>query len=341
MQKILAGVLTALMILSLGACGESAQNPAEAVGNGSEIAETKGEETEPVSDSREELFLEPFDTSPTIEEKVLWENENFRVTATGLSYTSGSADLNLMLENRGNETLTFRCQTAVYAVNAVNGYMIDDGYFNESVDPGETAEVSVGFGVTELNLHGINAVAQIQIGISVSGSDLGSVCLDPCTVYTSIADTYDCERDTYAETLENGIFELISGYTLTYSGTDEVYNKNGITISSEALFTRLGNDAQDHLFVIEADNQSGYSVYLVLTDVSINGVLLYEGTWSSDFISVGNRRVKTIDLDYLAGKGENEDLLDEGIDSLSFTVKIMNESYAEALTPEEVTITVR
>ena len=51
-------------------------------------------------------------------------------TATELSYTDYSAELNLLIENNSDKNLSFISGSMGYSCNAVNGYMVNDGYLN-------------------------------------------------------------------------------------------------------------------------------------------------------------------------------------------------------------------
>ena len=72
----------------------------------------------------------PFSHEGTIEETVLIDNQDVKITAKELVYTDYSADLKLLVENRTDKTLTFSSGKYSKKRNSVNGYMNNDAFFS-------------------------------------------------------------------------------------------------------------------------------------------------------------------------------------------------------------------
>lgn len=94
--------------------------------------------------------VEMFSSQATIEETVLVDESDVKITATGLSYTDYSAELSLLIENNTDLDLSFYSGTAGYSCNAVNGYMSDEGYMNVDVSAGKKATEDISFDASSL-----------------------------------------------------------------------------------------------------------------------------------------------------------------------------------------------
>lgn len=105
-------------------------------------------EKEKAEDEEKEVTIESFKTTATIEETVLYDENNVKITATGLNYTDYVAELNVMIENNGDKDLSFICNSVGYNCNAINGYMVDDGYLSADVAAGKKANETISFSIT-------------------------------------------------------------------------------------------------------------------------------------------------------------------------------------------------
>ncbi len=339
MKKIIAILFTFVLVFSIAGCSGSTDSTPSAGTEGEESKSGKDEASES-SESNGDVFLEPFDTSPTIDEAVLWDEQDVKITATGLEYSNSSVSLNLAIENNSEQSLNFAAGTMGTPWNAVNGYMVSDGYLNEDVEAGTSVDCDVSFNISNLTLYGIKKIADIQIGITVKDDDNNSFFLSPQKIETSVAGSYDYEEDTYIEALENGVYEQNYDISTEYFSTDKLYENNGISIVSEALLILKDDSGEDAGLFLEIDNQSEYNIYAAISDLSINDTSVYEDNWTQETMISGTKAVLTVDINDLLEKSENEDesLIENGLDNITFELSIRNENYEEALTPETITI---
>lgn len=183
MKKKLIMVLIAMgMVCSLPACGVSEN------GNG----------TEKTSILKKDDFgvtLGEFSRKATIEEKVLYDKDNVKITATDLEYEEDAANLQLKIENNSKKKLTFSAGTMVYAVNAINGFMVNGGYLNCEVKAGESIEEEMSFDYGELILYGMKEIADIRVGFMISDEDWNDIYTKPVQKIESVSFKVQAENE--------------------------------------------------------------------------------------------------------------------------------------------------
>ena len=191
MKKTLAVCLAALMLFSLSAVGASAAD------------------------------------GPTIEETVLVDESDVKITATKLEVTGTAAEITLTLENNSDKSLTFH-SSKDYG-NAVNGYMIDGGYLNTDVAAGKKSRETVKFSLDELSLYGITDIASIELGFCIEDENYDEYLRTaPIHLDTSLAGSVDETADTYLAAITSDSLASALNYTLDYAAQDALYDAAGI-----------------------------------------------------------------------------------------------------------------
>lgn len=234
--------------------------------------------------------------SAAIEETVLFDDQGVKITAKELSYTDYSAELQLLLENNSDRDLTFLSNTIGYAVNSVNGYMMPIGYLSEDIAAGMSAAQTVTMELDMLSMYGILDIADVSLGFEIKAGDEDYLKTGPLEVKTFAAAGYDYSKDTFKEAMDGMILPAAYGFSVDYRGTDTLLDENGVTIGCEYVITN--KDGEKKLF-LEAVNNSDQNLYVSSEDVSVNGMNVSSGTWSSEFIVAGKRALMTLDLDRL------------------------------------------
>lgn len=308
MKKLICVLLSLVMLLSLSACGkdkaettEPKKADATAVDEVDE-AEDAADETDAVetveetdapdtAESSEEL--PEFDQSGNIEETVMLDQDNIKVTATTLEYDNYSANLKLSLENNSDKTLTFSTNTLGFSGNSVNGFMIPDGYFNSEIAPGKKANETVTFSYDYLQLFGINEIADIVLGIRVADEEYNETIYPDCQVKTSIADSYTYDDTAYQKAISSAVVQESFGFTSTYFATDTLYDASGVQIVSETLML---NEDGEQMVLLEAVNSGTEMENIVVAGVAVNGLTIYDGNWSATTIGSGKRGVISVNV---------------------------------------------
>ena len=215
MKKLLAGIFAAALVLNLAACGgggsgSAGSGPAAGAAVNTETTTVQSEvkEAKEAKDASENVNSDDgaaagkkakrkkdkgFLREATIEETVVADEDQFRITATSLEGTK----LYFLLENKSDKTLEFTTMETNGLVQTVNGYGCgnEGSGFSEEVDPGASVETDMRFAwASDL---GIKAIADIQTGIRVSDDESYDViAYVPCHLETSEAG-YDYSGESF------------------------------------------------------------------------------------------------------------------------------------------------
>ena len=135
MKKKMAAALTSIFIAaSLAACGGNS-GTGSPTANTDQVQESEAatEQTEPADEqtsnqqdeSQTATETGKLSLDTTIEETVLFEDDNIRIIAESLDFKYNSPYLHLKFENNGDKALSFVSGSIGYSGNSVNGYMVD------------------------------------------------------------------------------------------------------------------------------------------------------------------------------------------------------------------------
>lgn len=332
-RRVMAALLTAVMVISLAACN-SAQKSSADVTERKEAERTTQERAES-AEKEQDAEESGFNTQASIEETILAEEADFKITATALSYTSYSVDLKVTIENSSDQELSFMSGTMGYGNNAVNGYMIEDGYMCTDVAAGKKANETISFSSDALSIYGITQIAEIQLGIQVNDSDNNAVYKGVSAVKTSIADSYDAAIDTYQQSITSGMLEEISDCSIDYYAEDELYSQGGVRIISETLLTNVDGEK---MLLFEVVNETSDNIYGCVSDVSMNGLAVRSGAWSSDSINPGARCVIDLSMSSLLEPSYWELFGIAEIGEIAFSFGVNDSEYDEMIAPQELCI---
>ena len=307
MKKYLS-VFTALAImLSLTACngGSSGSKPANdpvQTENSPQTSYTAQTESSPrtssfVPDEKPATnnTAKPgeFQKTATLAESVMVDEDDVKITATGLKYNNYSVELELLFENNSTKDLSFVSGSMGYCCNSVNGMMVSEGYVNCDVPAGKKANDTISFSYNGLMLYGIDEIADIEIGFDISDDDYNHTYTGPRQVKTSAADSYDYDEKSFQTEITSDECRNTFGYTIEHFSAEELYNENGIGIESFGLMT---NKDGDRTLLLEAVNSSSEQVHITTSRISINGLLVQSSDWSSDTINPGKSCIVDVNL---------------------------------------------
>lgn len=335
MKKVLAGVLAVIMAVSLTGCANDGENSFASNLEGSltevSLAESSQSRSSGVvnsslssdkkTSSTPVIVTDPkdgFDKTTSIKETVLVDENGLKITATTLTFENYTVDLELNLENNGDKNLSITTGTLLYSANAINGYMIDDGYMNCDIAPGKKSIETISFDYDNLKVLGIDKIADIEIGFCVDEGDLNYTYPIPKPVLTSANSSYDYAADTYKQTIQSDTLKAMLDYSLIFS-EDKLYDKNGISIVSEALMT---NSSGEKILMVEVENSTMDIFKVSVLNISLNGLEVQNGTWSNDTVGKGKRAVIGIELDNVVEEDYVDILGLKEIGSIGFELKI-------------------
>lgn len=232
-------MLMAMVITGCGASGDEVKNSA------SESSESAAKE----KDSAE--------TEVSIEEQVLYDEKDIKITATGMKDGWMGTELTLLIENNSGKEITVQARNA-----NVNGYMVPTT-MSADVASGKKANDSLTFETSGLKECGIDTIAKMEFSFHIfdteSWDDIANT--DVIKIATSAAD----------------------GYKQTYDDSGNVLvDKKGIRIIEKGL-------SEDDSFwgpgiVLYIENNSDRDITVQTADVSVNGFMV-DATMSEDVIA--------------------------------------------------------
>lgn len=334
MKKNLAMSLAVVMLL-LSACGGPASG-GESSPSSSKNTSTSASSSAPTQAPNG--IAVQFDPTAAIEETVLVDESDVKITATRIKYTAYDVKLSLSIENNSSQDLSFHSGTLGYNCNSVNGYMVDDGYLNADIAAGKKASETVSFSVDELTLLGFSDIADIELGFSITDSSYNDYLqTGPRQLKTSIADSYDYEADTYRQAVEDGVLTDALGFTLDYDSEEAVFDQKGIRVVSQTL---AANSSGEQALLVEVENTSHDMVYVSVSDVSINGLGVQSGNWSTDWISAGKRRIIAMNLSNMLDDSYRVAFGLEDVGQVTYTFEPKDSDRDTLVVPQTLTLTV-
>lgn len=234
-----------------------------------------------------------FNKNAILDETVLVDEGGIKITATGLAYTNYSAELAITIENNSGKDLSFVSGSLGYSCNSINGYMIDDGYLNCDVSNGKKSNEIISFSYDTLMLHGIDEIADMEIGFNIMDSDYNTIYSGPRALRTSAADIHDYGTDHYQQTITNPAAMNTYGYEIVHFGQEASYDQNGVKLLSSGV---LQNKNGETSLLLELENTTDSMVYVSTSDIKLNGLVVNSSIWSSDAINPGKRRIVQVEL---------------------------------------------
>lgn len=301
MKRLSAIGLALTLVMSLSACGASSDAPPQSNDNESHYTEqsTSAAEIETTYTTaatvteKSQKTLGEFSETAEIEETVMIDENDIKITATGLKYTSYSVELELDIENNSDKALSFISGSLGYSCNSVNGYMISDGYLNCDIAAGKKANDSISFSYDGLMLYGITDISDIEIGFYTSDDDYNYTYYTPRQIKTSAFERHDYSKNCYQETISSDAAMNTYNYDVTYFSTDSLYNENGVKLLSSGIMV---NRDDETILLVELENTNESTINISTSDIAINGLTVCSSTWSSVSINAGKRCIIDINL---------------------------------------------
>lgn len=220
MKRMLCLILAAVMSVALAACDDGAQpdatavtdahteaaDPTAATGGNSEPTEpldpATGDEADPDDpDDKEGLdvkdFLRTFDRTAQIEEQVVYDADDVRVTALRMRYDPiQGAAVQFRVENGSDSDLLIQSDTC-----AVNGYMMK-AVFNISAPSGQNADGEMIVSYPALALAGAEKIATLEFSLLLMNQSTYEVlaACDTTVIQTTAAEDYEQIYDDEGQT---------------------------------------------------------------------------------------------------------------------------------------------
>ena len=250
MKKVLS-ILTVLCItLSLIACGNTHTDSPDALVD-------KGTEISSPAEKPEEV---------TVAEQVIFDQEDVKITVTGLDVTGSfwGPELKLLIENNRKENITVQANHV-----AVNGIMVETS-LSSDIAAEKKANASLSIFSSDIELAAIEAIKDIELTLNIFNSDSWNdiVTSDLIHISTSATD-----------------------YVQSYDDSGSLaYDDNGVKIVVKKIDSEDSFWGADVLVYIE--NNRNEDITLQADNVSINGFMV-SPAFSSDILA-GKKTFDTI-----------------------------------------------
>lgn len=266
-----------------------------ALGSGSSSETEKKEITGSSEDKKENQEV-------TIEEQVLLDKENIKITA--MKYEKDSIwgeGIKLNIENNSDKDYTIGCDALI-----VNDFMISD-LFVSTVAAGKKANETMYLSSLALEAAGITEIGKVEIYFHAYDKDYNSIfSKEYCMIKTSLYDRMDTSADT--------------------TGT-ELYNKDGIRIVGKTVDE---NSFWGTAILLYIENTADKNVGFSVEDLSINGYML--NPVFSSTVYAGKKAYDDITL----FENDLEENNIESIDSVELKFHIYDADTYETITDSDV-----
>ncbi|MBO6241906.1 MAG: hypothetical protein J6O61_13865 [Butyrivibrio sp.] len=230
----------------------SVTTSSDSEGNGTDEAkseEAKSEET------TEEVKKEA--SGATIEEQVLFDENDIKITATGMEDSWAGTKLTLLIENNSAKGITVQARNA-----NVNGYMVDT-MMSADVAAGKKSNDGLTFQTSGLKECGIEQIATMEFIFHIFDSE----------TWDEIVDTDVIKIDT----------SIADGYVQNYDDSGEVLvDTNDVKIVGKGLSDE--NSVFGPGVILYVENNSDKDITIQVRDVSVNGFMV-DTSMSEDVVA--------------------------------------------------------
>lgn len=310
-QKIMLAIsLIGLLVVGCGTTETSSSNKEILVEENSMENSKTSEEGKIEADVQEEMVdLESVNEETIITEQVLLEENDVKITATGMESDSIWGDgIGLLIENNTVQNIGITCNALI-----VNDYMITD-LFSSTVAAGKKANEVMYISSTELEAAGISNIGQIEVYFHIYDSD-----------------SYETLWDSECITIQTSNYANMD--TEVTAEGEELYNQDGIRIVGKyvdeesfwgtAVLLYIENTTEKNISV-SCDNMSvnGYMVTPVFSSTVYAGKKAVDDItiFSSDLESNGIEAVEAIEVNFhIYDANSYETICDTG--AISFSIK--------------------
>ena len=238
----------------------SVTTSSDSEGNGTDEAkseEAKSEET------TEEVKKEA--SGATIEEQVLFDENDIKITATGMEDSWAGTKLTLLIENNSAKGITVQARNA-----NVNGYMVDT-MMSADVAAGKKSNDGLTFQTSGLKECGIEQIATMEFIFHIFDSE----------TWDEIVDTDVIKIDT----------SIADGYVQNYDDSGEVLvDTNDVKIVGKGLSDE--NSVFGPGVILYVENNSDKDITIQVRDVSVNGFMV--DTSMSEDVVAGKKAISAV-----------------------------------------------
>lgn len=279
-KTFLKVLISAFSVLSLSGCSK-AQNQSSATGN-------PGTASPKIVKQSKEKFA----PQATINETVLYDQNNVKITAKQLTANTSGLDLSLLLENNSDQNIEVISGSIGYSQNAINNYMVP-GYLNVEITAGSKANKIMKFDADELMILGITEIGKIDVAFQVDNDNSDTLFkTGPCELKTSMYDSVNLKDDTYQKNIQKGYSIPGTEYAWKYAEKKDLFDQDGVRLVHEAVATKKNGIP---MLLLEFESENSNSRNIDCGSLSLNGLVVSTSDWSVETINPGARKVIGVD----------------------------------------------
>ena len=303
------GLKVAVLVCGMAALGAAAIGGIISIGSHDEISPDRDIDVDPPSysyDYNGECYFNP---ANKIDEQVLWETENVKITAKQFTHDGeydSYADLELLIENKTDKEFTL-----TESNTSVNEYMVNPSLY-AVIPAGKTLSDSLAFEVDELEELGIDNINEIQTSFIMKDKEYEEIDRSD----NIVMQTRNSEKD-----------ELIEGVG--------IYDSEGIKIE----YFGIDKDEDDYSIKVLVTNNTDTDMDFSAENVSVNDCVIdYVFSYPGLSVSAGKRQLSRICINN--EKLEKYDIDVSDIKKIEFSLEgTLFESYEKVFDSGKVTIT--
>ena len=303
------GLKVAVLVCGMAALGAAAIGGIISIGSHDEISPDRDIDVDPPSysyDYNGECYFNP---ANKIDEQVLWETENVKITAKQFTHDGeydSYADLELLIENKTDKEFTL-----TESNTSVNEYMVNPSLY-AVIPAGKTLSDSLAFEVDELEELGIDNINEIQTSFILKDKEYEEIDRSDNIVMK----TRNSEKD-----------ELIEGVG--------IYDREGVKIE----YFGIDKNEDDYSIKVLVTNNTGTDMDFSAENVSVNDCVIdYVFSYPGLSVSAGKRQLSRICINN--EKLEKYDIDVSDIKKIEFSLEgTLFESYEKVFDSGKVTIT--
>ena len=255
LKVVTLGLCLSLLSAMAAGCGSDNIGEDKEI-SGVESGSADGTEAS-TTDAADESTEEATGAAATITEQVLYNENDIKITATGLEDGLFGTELQLLIENNSGQGVTVQARNA-----NVNGYMVST-MMSADVAAGKKANDSLTFETSGLKECGIETIATMEFSFHIFNTES----------WDDIADTEVIKVDTSAA----------GSYTQTYDDSGEVLvDADGVKIVGKGLSADGSFWGPGVILYIENNTEKDITVQV--RDVSVNGFMV-ESSMSEDVVA--------------------------------------------------------
>lgn len=262
MKKLIAILLSTILVLSLAACSGNEPQPTDP-------GTTRPAATDPVIQTPTDPPVVPMEMGET----VIIDNENCTFTIESASQNAYvGMTVEVLLENKTDKTLLFTWNNT-----SVNGFM-HDPFWAEEVAAGKKAKSTIHFDTYQLEEYGVESVDEIQFTLYVYDSD------------DFMADPYVSEVFTIYPT-------GLSAETMVYPTRGSKAGEQVIADNEDVTFIieSAGVDGSFYNLRCYISNKTDKNVMVSWEEVSVDGFMI-DPLWA---VTVGAGKQAVTDISFL------------------------------------------